>query len=396
MTPSKYLAALVTIVAMMSCSDASGPNPNPEPELARLAMGTRHACRIDTGSVVCWGHGAEGELGIGLTPLDTTPVIMAGAPSLSSITGGSTHMCGLETTGKAWCWGSNLFGELGSALPDEQCGAAACQTSPAPAATGLRFRTLATGTNFTCGLATDGKVYCWGLNDTGQLGNANTGTACGGLRCSADPVVAAGGRNFSAISAGLSHICALAPDGVAWCWGYEALPIPNGHPNPSFLPNPRRVTGAPPFTRINAGGYHTCALTEDDTAWCWGIDALGAGPSPLESAKPVLVDGGHRFVEIASARFTSCGRDRSGAAWCWGPNGSGEVGNQPVGSASRFDTPARISGSFLFRALAPGSSTYCGITDQDQTVCWGRGLDGELGSGHANSTTPVVVPAPST
>ncbi|MEP7326566.1 MAG: hypothetical protein ABI836_11500 [Gemmatimonadota bacterium] len=389
MKPSSTIAVLLFPIALASCSDATGPSP--KPSLSTLALGTNTACRVQAGSIGCWGRGVEGQLGIGLALPDTTPAVIPGAPALTSLAGGSTHMCGLEANGAAWCWGSDLMDELGSSVTDEQCGSTTCQTTPVLAATGLRFRELALGNNFTCGLATDGKVYCWGLNDTGQLGNASTGTSCGGLRCSADPVVAAGGKQFSAITAGLSHICALDRDGVAWCWGYEALPIPNGHPNPSFLPNPRRVTGAPPLIRINAGGYHTCALTESGAAWCWGIDALGAGPSPLESAKPVLVDGGHDFVEIASARFTSCGRDRSGAVFCWGPNTSGEVGNQPVGSTSRFDSPARISGSFLFRSLAPGGSTYCGITDAGETVCWGRGVEGELGSGHANSTVPIVV-----
>ena len=393
LTLPKTSTALLSLIAIVSCTtDATGPTP--EPEVAQLALGTHHACHLVTGAIICWGHGVEGQLGIGVTPLDTIPVEMPSPPALTSITGGSTHMCGLEASGSAWCWGSNLFGELGSAVPNEQCGVPACQTNPVPAAAGLHFRSLAAGNNFTCGLAIDAKVYCWGLNDTGQLGNANTGTGCGGLRCSADPVVAAGGKKFRAITAGLSHICGLAPAGVAWCWGYEALPIPGGHPNPSFLPNPRRVTGAPPLTRINAGGYHTCALTENGAAWCWGVDALGAGPSPLESAKPVQVDGGLKFVEIVSARFTSCGREQSGAVFCWGPNPSGDVGNVPVGSTSRFDVPTRISGSFLFQSLAPGGSTYCGITDQGETACWGRGLDGELGSGHSNSTSPITVPDP--
>lgn len=345
---------------------------------------------------MCWGRGVEGQLGIGAAPLDSTPTIVAGAPALASLVGGSNHMCGLLGNGEAWCWGSNGKGELGSTVTNQLCGALPCQMSPVPAAPGLKFRILAAGVEFTCGLATDGRVYCWGLNDTGQLGNATTGTGCGGLRCSATPVVAAGGKKFSTIAAGRSHVCGLTSEGTAWCWGYEALPIPGGHPNPSFLPNPRCVTGAPPFDRISAGGYHTCAITPSDAAWCWGIDALGAGPTTLGSADPVPVIGGHRFRDIAVGRFSTCGLDGSGVAFCWGPNGSGEIGNLPVGSTIRFDSPIQISGSLRFEDLAGGigAHNYCGITTQGQTACWGQGLEGELGSGHSNSTTPVIVIPP--
>jgi alpha-tubulin suppressor-like RCC1 family protein len=392
--PITRLGLSILVPGLLSCSgnDATGPNPHPQPSPNRLALGSRHVCAVRAVDLACWGRGTEGQLGIGVTPVDTTPAVIAGAPELISLVSGPTHTCGLEATRVAWCWGSNTYGELGSSNTDQQCGATVCQMSPVAAADGMLFSELAAGLDFTCGLTIVGTVYCWGLNDTGQLGNASTGADCGGLRCSLAPVVAAQGKTFLTITAGQSHICGLDKKGVAWCWGYEALPIPGGHPNPSFLPNPRKVTGAPPFNRIKAGGYHTCALTESGEAWCWGIDALGAGSSKLESAKPVPVSGGHRFEELAAARFSSCGRTASGQVFCWGPNPDGEIGNLPVGSTSRFDVPTIIQGAMVFQTVAGGGSTYCGVTDQGQTACWGRGIEGQLGSGHVSSTAPVLVP----
>lgn len=383
------LAALV-----LGCSDATGPSP--KPNLAQLVLGSHFACSLKAGDIACWGRGDVGQLGLGVAPIESTPELMPSPPALGSLAGGYSHMCGLEANGQAWCWGSNLMGELGSTVPDQQCGADPCQMSPVPTAPALRFKQLALGVNFTCGLATDGRVYCWGLNDTGQLGTANTGTGCGGLRCSPTPVLAAGGKRFATIAAGRSYLCGLTPDGTGWCWGYESLPLPNGHPNPSFMPDPRKVTGAPRFVRISAGGYHTCALTPNDEAWCWGIDALGAGPSKLESAVPVKVSGGHRFQEIAVGRITTCGLERSGAVYCWGANGNGEIGNPPVGSTIRFEVPTAISSPLRFVDLAGegGAHNYCGVTTGGDTVCWGKGTEGELGSGNSDSITPIIVSLP--
>lgn len=377
------------LLAAFACSDVAGPSP--EPDVVQFAVGSYHACRISGTAVSCWGQGSLGQLGIGATPGDTTPVIVAPAPVLVSLTAGFTHTCGLDGSGAAWCWGSNWYGELGSEFPNQSCGGTPCQTGPVAAAPGLRFRALEAGVFFTCGLALDYQVYCWGLNDTGQLGTTQDGTSCG-IRCSPVPVIAAGGRRFRALAAGQQHVCALTAGGAVWCWGYAGLLEDGKHINATFLPDAFVKRGVPAVTRISAAGYHTCALTNDGEAWCWGMDALGAGPGILESVRPVRVEGGHRFTGIASARFTACGLAPDGTAFCWGPNAFGEIGNLPIGSTTRFDTPIAVSGGFRFRSLIPGWNSYCGITLQGAAACWGRGTNGELGSGHSNSSTPIIVP----
>jgi hypothetical protein len=171
---------------------------------------------------------------------------------------------------------------------------------------------------------------------------------------------------------------------VISCWGLN--------------PNTRHVTDTPEivdadhaFARVAAGGLHACALDLDGNASCWGIDALGAGSSVLESATPVAVTGAHNFQALASGRYSSCGIDQEGAAWCWGDNTDGATGNEPVVSGTRFDDPVRVSGSFQFKSISAGSTTYCGVTTTGTTACWGRGTEGQLLNGGTGSTEPVVV-----
>jgi alpha-tubulin suppressor-like RCC1 family protein len=192
------------------------------------------------------------------------------------------------------------------------------------------------------------------------------------------------------VTAGIHHTCALDPAGAAFCWGFQ-FGTTGIHTEPQFKPEVTAMPGGLTFQQISAGGRHTCGTTSA-ASYCWGIDAIGAGPTPLESDLPVAVGGGQRFKAVYSGGATSCGLEKNGAAYCWGPNTDGEVGTEPVGSTVRYDLPTPVSGGLRFTTLAAGQSSYCGITTSETSACWGRGASGELGSGHEDSSTPVVVP----
>src|SRR6185295_4546905 len=166
-----------------------------------------------------------------------------------------------------------------------------------------------------------------------------------------------------------------------------------GNRIPQYRPQVVAVPGGIAFRQISAGGWHTCGVVLSGSAYCWGIDALVAGPAVLESDEPVAVGDGPRFTAVYSARSTSCGLDLEGVAYCWGPNTNGAVGTEPTGSTVRFDLPTPVSGGLHFSSLAPGQSTYCGITTAETLACWGRGTSGELGTGHEDSSQPVSVPS---
>ncbi len=386
--------SLVALV-LLGCSGGDNLNPSPPVPPAVLALGERHVCQAREAGTVCWGTGVDGQLGIGATPVDTTPVTLPDGIRFVALSAGKAHTCGIDAGGQAFCWGSDRDGQLGLGAPAaERCSAFPCATRPQPVAGNLRFRELAAGLRFTCGLTTDGAAWCWGLNDVGQLGTVADGETCEEGRCSHTPVAEASGRAFTSITAGLSHACALDPGGTTYCWGWDGPggTTAEGH-HPTFTPDAYLMAG-PAFRQLAAGGYHTCGITNDGSGYCWGIDAIGAGPMLLESADPVAVIGGIRFQAVYAGRLTACGLDLAGVAYCWGPNVSGEIGTTPVGSLQRFDQPVAVSGGLRFQTLAPGNSTYCGIIDDGGTVCWGRGEFGEFGAGHDNSTSPVAVTLP--
>src|SRR5687768_2357382 len=138
---------------------------------------------------------ACGEDSAGLAgPEGSEPAAVSAVATLAfdQLSAGVEHACGVDTDGKVWCWGKNEFGELGippAASPDP-CGSGPCSLRPVAVSGGLRFRHVAAGQQFTCGLTTGDEVFCWGRNDAGQLG---TGSSTG---ASSTPTEIAGNRRY--------------------------------------------------------------------------------------------------------------------------------------------------------------------------------------------------------
>ena len=180
------------------------------PAFTQIAAGFSNTCAITAvGAAWCWGHATTGEAGLGGDLSDggpiATPVVGGHAfTGISSQSGG--HVCALTASGDVWCWGSNTYGQLGN-------GSTVSSSTPVQVSTSLKFKAIAIGGNFSCGIVTDGSAWCWGIN--GSLG---TGSGFGQPQQVPTPVAVLGNRTYTEISAGGSHTCARAADGI-WCWG---------------------------------------------------------------------------------------------------------------------------------------------------------------------------------
>jgi alpha-tubulin suppressor-like RCC1 family protein len=199
---------------------------------------------------------------------------------------------------------------------------------------------------------------------------------------------------FGSVSAGATHTCALTTEGAAYCWGVN--PFGRGDGAWTFSPVPVAVTGGLTFSALSAADTHTCALTSGGAAYCWGWNGndyngfgqLGDG-STTSSAVPVAVVGGLMFSAVSSGASHTCGLTAAGAAYCWGGNRFGQLGN---GSTTSSAVPVAVTGGLTFLVMSAGESHTCGLASNGAAYCWGTGS--ALGVGDTligSSLVPVPV-----
>ena len=296
-------------------------------------------------------------------------------PRMSIATGG-LHTCLVAADGRVFCWGGNDEGQLGT-------GGNARLATPAAVGPELRFVAVAPGLSHSCAIARGGSLWCWGENDHGQLGD-RTQTA------HASPIRSAAGHAFRAIAAGAAHTCGLELDGVAWCWGSD-VHGQLGDGGSLDRSSPVAVAGPQRFVTIDVGWSFTCGLTESGRAMCWGDNSAGqlGDGTTTDRHQPVPVQGNIEFQAITAGSAHTCGVTSGGEAYCWGRNASGELGD---GSTSPRSTPVRVRSDEHFVAIAAGAVHTCAVTNDGEAWCWGRNTYGQLGNGGtSDSGQPVKV-----
>jgi alpha-tubulin suppressor-like RCC1 family protein len=195
---------------------------------------------------------------------------------------------------------------------------------------------------------------------------------------------------FASIAAGAFHTCALTTQGEAWCWGSNAGCELGASPCGNSRTSPVRVATTLRFASLALGQDYSCALTEAGAAWCWGQNESGmfGNGNTSSSLRPVAVGGGHVFESITAGYRHVCALKASGEAWCWGANNDGQLG---IGDdQAAVSSPVRVSGNHTFAMLGAGSENTCGLTPEGIAWCWGENSDGESGDGTGSDVSRPV------
>lgn len=208
-----------------------------------------------------------------------------------------------------------------------------------------------------------------------------------------------GTGRWRAVVAGATHSCALTREGKAYCWGANSLgQLGIGANNPGLTTTPLPVAGNLVFAELASGDHTVCGITTDRKGYCWGAGAagqLGNGQAGNVNA-PREVAGGHQWRVIAPGIEATCGVTTAGRALCWGNNAFGKLGD---GTQSSRLAPVAVVGDRTWRTVAMAAEHACGLDVDGAAWCWGMDTYGQLGvdspapRGGTNiwSTTPVAV-----
>lgn len=291
--------------------------------------------------------------------------------SVVEVSAGDEHACAVTATGRLYCWGANARGQLGDGTTRD---------SASPRRVALDdVVSVSAGAEHTCAVAgTPPAIHCWGMNATSQLGIP-------GGDATSPRMVRAG----SQVAAGRRHTCGIDGDSL-FCWGANGRgQLGNGttilSPAPAladtsvFLGDPARVV---------AGRAHTCLLATSSQMRCWGANDRGQAvtgvPGP-DLTRPAPAPVGVPSIRgLAGGGAHTCLFREGGEVRCVGAGNAGQLGRgSAIDSAVVTITPGIVA-----TAISAGGSSTCAVED-GKVICWGSNLRGQIGDG---TTTRRLVP----
>jgi alpha-tubulin suppressor-like RCC1 family protein/WD40 repeat protein len=357
--------------------NSSGREPQNFPY---IAAGAGHTCMLTTsGRVECWGANQFGQLGGGdgpYTAVEEGPSVeisganswvkanVRGIPGKTiAIAAGYYHNCALVETGEIFCWGLNDEGQLGDNT--------LVNSNVAVSVKGLaaKAKFITAGAKHTCALLEDERVMCWGENTEGQLGSGDD-------QSSPSPVNVSGLHSTTVqLEAGLVFTCALTQDGDIYCWGNGDNGRFDENMDGRQLLPVKLNTGSDPIMEITGGSYHICARTKSAEVLCWGSLSSEQDFSPQNPF--VLNREDMEYMQLVAGGGHTCGLTTSDAVYCWGDNYFGQLGDGSyIGSWSPLNAMG-LAGEVL--RIASGSGHVCAIQYDNSVKCWGDCSNGQCG-----------------
>ena len=326
-------------------------------------------------ALLAWGANYYGQLGDGSsrnqrdTPVWVVPRLIAKkvvGPAWGDWT------LALATDGSVWSWGSNSSGQLGDGTFFLE------RSIPVRVAFLTDVVDVAAGTNHGIAVKSDGSVWNWGLTDWRQQ-------AVNRL-----PVRVSGLSDIVAVAAGYEFSLALRNDGRVFGWG-EGSSGQLGDGAQAFRTSPVQVAGLTAIRSIAAGISSSFAIKSNGDLVAWGAGPLGlagAGNRLTPVQVPALSN-----VEQVSVAGHGLARTTAGAVWFWGTNSYGQAGDGTTSGA--HPTPVPVPGLQNITGIAVGASHSVALRNDGTVLAWGSGSLGQIGTGPVyTASTPVVVPLP--
>jgi alpha-tubulin suppressor-like RCC1 family protein len=294
----------------------------------QVGFGAYYAAAIKTdGTLWTWGFNGFSTLGDDTNDDRSSPVqTVAGGTNWKQVATGGVHVGAIKTDGTLWLWGLNLYGNVGDNTTT---------TPVSPVQTisgGTNWKQVSCGGNATTAcIKTDGTLWTWGYNADGTLGD-NT------IVDKSSPVqTVAGGTNWKQVATGTYHTAAIKTDGTLWIWGSNSSGQLGDNTIVSKSSPIQTVAGGTNWKQVTGGDFYTACIKTDGTLWTWGSNdngQLGNNTTTDKSSPIQTVSGGTNWKQVACGSYHTTAIKTDGTLWLWGLNDYGQLGDETVVSKS--------------------------------------------------------------
>ena len=357
--------------------------------------GSHSIALASDGTVYTWGLNQYGQLGNNTTTNSRSPIAVqaAGTPmagkTIVQVAAGADHSLALDSDGALYAWGSNAYGQLGNGTTTNSSVPVAVKIAGTPLA-GKTIIQIVAGANHNMVLTSDGAVYTWGWNYHGQLGN-NTKTNSNTIVAVQTIGTTLAGKKIVKIAAGQGHSLALTDDGRVYTWGRnDTGQLGNNATTDAMLPVAVTVTGTPmnnkTIIEIASGARHSLAIDSSGKVYAWGHNGSGqlGNNSTVNALTPVAVQApadkniiqvsGSGWLGASSSALTS-----NGTVYSWGRDFDGQLGDGTnndsyvpvITTINLVDTP-----SIPTHVMAKPGDTTATISWQAPIVSGGQNITG--------------------
>jgi alpha-tubulin suppressor-like RCC1 family protein len=359
----------------------------------QISCGGYHISAIKTdGTLWTWGGNfdlATGRVDCFRVPVTTFALETTWADAATTdpytISAGATHTAAIKTDGTLWIWGNGGNGRLGNEN-------ITLRSTPVTTSTGgTNWKRVSAGNINTAAIKTDGTLWTWGANGSGQLGDNDT---TGGTAKSIPVTTFAGGTNWKQVSVGQQHIAAIKTDGTLWTWGngFNGGQLGNGITIGNISTPITTFSGGTNWKQVSARGNITAAIKTDGTLWTWGYGddgALGNATITTASTPVTTFAGGTNWKQISVGRYSIGAIKTDGTLWTWGFGGFGPLGN--ADTSSRSTPVTTFAGGTDWKQVSAGDGHMAAIKTDGTLWAWGIGSQGKLGNAGTDiASTPVT------
>jgi alpha-tubulin suppressor-like RCC1 family protein len=332
-----------------------------------------------------WGRNGAALFGNGMLGDNTithrsSPVqTIAGGTNWKQVASLFYFSSAIKTDGTLWNWGSNNSGQLGD-------NSITHRSSPVQTVSGgTNWKQVACGGTHAACIKTDGTLWLWGRNANGQLGDNS-------ITHRSSPVqTVAGGTNWKLVACGAYYIAAIKTDGTLWTWGRNT----NGQLGINDITHRsspvQTVSGGTNWKLVAGGYYHIASIKTDGTLWTWGINNYGqlGDNSITHRSSPVqTVAGGTNWKLVAGGYYHTACIKTDDTLWTWGQNANGALGDNTI--VHRSSPVQTVAGGTNWKQVAGGITNIVSIKTDGTLWLWGVNTNGSLGDNTVtNKSSPI-------